>query len=63
MNVFDYIEKELDRIEVGYTSYDGTKITMSMDDVRELIRNLKKKYKPDGDVIYRSDAIDEGNSK
>ena len=58
MNVFDYIEKELDRIEVGYTSYDGTKITLTMDEVRELVQNLKKKYKPDGDVIYRQDAID-----
>ena len=63
MSVFDYIEKELDRIEVGYTSYDGTKITMSMDEVRELVQNIKKKYKADGDVIYRQDAIDALNSK
>ena len=58
MDVFDYIKKELDRIEVGYTSYDGTKITLTMDEVRELIRNLRKKYQPDGDVIYRQAAID-----
>lgn len=58
MDVFDYIEKELDRIEVGYTSYDGTNITLSMDEVRELIKNIKKKYKPDGDTIYRKAAID-----
>lgn len=57
MNVFDYIEKELDRIEVGYTSYDGTKITLTMDEVRELIRNLRKKYQPDGDVISRKAAL------
>ena len=58
MSVFDYIEKELDRIEVGYTSYDGTKITLTMDEVRELVQNIKKKYKPNRDVIYRQDAID-----
>ena len=68
MDVFDYIEKELDRIEVGYTSYDGTRLTMSIDDVRELIENLRKKLAQNltnacTDTISRQAAIDDLRGK
>lgn len=44
MNAFDYMRKELDRIELGCLSREGTKPTFTIEDVRKLINNVDKEY-------------------
>ena len=47
MTAFDYIREELDRIETGCVSADGTKPVMLTDDIRELIDNAERNYHRD----------------
>ena len=44
MNAFDYIRKELDRIELWCVSAEGSTPVYSMNDLRILIDNIQNNY-------------------
>lgn len=44
MNAFDFIRKELDRIELWCVSIDGTSPVYTMNDLRILLDNIQHHY-------------------
>ena len=58
MNAFDYMRKELDRIELGCLSREGTKPTFTIEDVRKLIDNVEKSYNKElEEIIEKWNAV------